>query len=85
MRARLAAGAAVMAVTAAAALVARIAGGPDLGPVDGHDLAPIALDRVSVGDVAPDFALQALDGEIVRLSDYRGSQRVVLVFYRGHW
>ena len=74
-----------MAAVVAGALVVRIWGAPDLGPVDGHDLDPIALDRVSVGDVAPDFALRALDGEIIRLSDYRGSQRVVLVFYRGHW
>jgi peroxiredoxin Q/BCP len=34
----------------------------------------------AVGSLAPDFALSADDGQIVRLSDYRG-QRVVLYFY----
>lgn len=33
---------------------------------------------------APEFALPDHSGEVVRLSDYRGS-KVVLVFYRGHW
>jgi len=33
-----------------------------------------------VGSLAPDFALPADDGQIVRFSDYRG-QRVVLYFY----
>jgi thioredoxin-dependent peroxiredoxin len=34
----------------------------------------------AVGSIAPAFALSADDGQIVRLSDYRG-QRVVLYFY----
>ena len=34
----------------------------------------------AVGSQAPDFALPADDGQVVRLSDYRG-QRVVLYFY----
>ena len=34
----------------------------------------------AVGSMAPDFALPADDGQIVRLSDYRG-QRVVVYFY----
>ncbi len=59
--------------------------GPELGPVDGHDLAPTDLERVSVGDVAPDFSLAALSGDVHTLSDYRGHKNVVLVFYRGHW
>ena len=33
---------------------------------------------------APDFALTAMDGETVRLSDFRG-RKVALIFYRGHW
>lgn len=32
------------------------------------------------GDKAPDFALKDQDGNLVRLSDYRG-KRVVLFFY----
>ena len=56
-----------------------------LGPVDGHDLPPTDLERVQVGDEAPDFTLASLAGPDVTLSDYRGEKDVVLVFYRGHW
>ena len=56
-----------------------------LGPVDGHDLPPTDLERVQVGDEAPDFTLASLAGPNVSLSDYRGEKNVVLVFYRGHW
>lgn len=34
-----------------------------------------------VGDVAPDFELRDQHGQRVRLSSYRGSQAVVLMFY----
>lgn len=57
---------------------------PDLGPADGFDLAPVDSGRVSIGDVAPDFTLDSRTGERITLSDLRG-QRIVLVFYRGHW
>ena len=63
-------------------------GGPEepvLGPVDGHDLPGIELERVAVGMEAPDFSLRALSGDVITLSDYRGNKDVVLVFYRGHW
>ena len=33
--------------------------------------------------MAPDFALTEVDGEPVRLSDYRGIKHVILVFNRG--
>ena len=38
---------------------------------------------VPIGSEAPDFALPAVSGEQVRLSDYRGRKHVVLVFLRG--
>jgi hypothetical protein len=60
-------------------------GQPVLGPVDGHDLPGIELERVAVGMEAPDFSLRALSGDVITLSDYRGNKNVVLVFYRGHW
>ncbi len=85
MHTRLVATLAAIAALVAVTLLVRMVAAPTLGPLDGHDLAPTQLDRVSVGDVAPDFALRSLDGGVVRLSDYRGSHRVVLVFYRGHW
>lgn len=58
---------------------------PALGPKDGRDLPPADLNRVQVGQAAPDFALESMDGSQVTLSDFRGKKRLVLVFYRGHW
>jgi len=54
-------------------------------PTDGANLAPTDLDRVKVGQPAPDFTLEDSDGKNITLSDYRGKKNVVLVFYRGHW
>ncbi len=56
-----------------------------LGPRDGHDLPPTDLDRVKVGDLAPDFSARSLSGDAVTLSDFRGKKNVILVFYRGYW
>ena len=56
-----------------------------LGVVDGHDLPGVDLDRVQVGDPAPDFTLTSLAGPPLTLSSLRGAKNVVLVFYRGHW
>lgn len=45
----------------------------------------IGVARVSgaltVGEPAPDFALPDHTGRLVRLSDFRGKQHVVLAFY----
>lgn len=58
---------------------------PLLGPRDGRELPVAALDRVTVGIAAPDFTLERLGGGTVTLSQFRGKQHVVLVFYRGYW
>jgi len=58
---------------------------PALGPIDGDGLAPTDLERVKVGDVAPDFTLEAEDGTPITLSRVREKKAVVLVFYRGRW
>ena len=63
----------------------RVPAAVQLGPKDGHDLPPTDVDRVAVGDMAPDFSLRALSGDVITLSDLRGGNNVVLVFYRGHW
>jgi cytochrome oxidase Cu insertion factor (SCO1/SenC/PrrC family) len=55
-----------------------------LGPVDGAGLSPYDLNRVTAGDMAPDFRLQDQDGKMHQLSQYRG-KNVVLVMYRGYW
>lgn len=56
-----------------------------LGPKDKAGLRPTDLERVNVGDMAPDFTLENMDGRAISLSDFRGKKNVVLVFYRGHW
>lgn len=56
-----------------------------LGPVDGDGLAPTDLERVKVGDLAPDFTLENENGNPITLSQFRGKSSVILVFYRGHW
>ena len=56
-----------------------------LGPKDGATLAPTDLNRIKVGQPAPDFTLENIDGKQVSLSDFRNKKSVVLVFYRGQW
>jgi cytochrome oxidase Cu insertion factor (SCO1/SenC/PrrC family) len=55
------------------------------GPKDGADLAPTDTARVAIGMAAPDFTLEAFVGAPVTLSEFRGRQNVILVFFRGHW
>jgi cytochrome oxidase Cu insertion factor (SCO1/SenC/PrrC family) len=56
-----------------------------LGPKDIADLPSTDLERVKVGDTAPDFTLENLDGRRITLSDVYRKMNVVLVFYRGQW
>lgn len=56
-----------------------------LGPKDTQTLPPSDLNRVKVGDEAPDFTLEKEAGKTITLSEYRGKKTVVLVFYRGYW
>ncbi|MBI4525270.1 MAG: redoxin domain-containing protein [Deltaproteobacteria bacterium] len=56
-----------------------------LGPKDGAKLPPTDLERVKVGDPAPDFTLENMDEKRISLSDFRGRKNAILVFYRGHW
>jgi cytochrome oxidase Cu insertion factor (SCO1/SenC/PrrC family) len=55
------------------------------GPKDEVKQPATDLDRVKVGQPAPDFTLEDSDGKNISLADYRGKKNVVLVFYRGHW
>ncbi len=36
-----------------------------------------------VGNEAPDFTLPNTDNESITLSDHRGSENVIVIFYRG--
>ena len=56
-----------------------------LGPKDGANLAATEINRIKVGQPAPDFSLEDVDGRVLTLSDFRGKKSVVLVFYRGYW
>ncbi len=38
---------------------------------------------ITPGEIAPDFELPDMQGNLVRLSSYRGSKPVVLAFLRG--
>jgi peroxiredoxin Q/BCP len=39
------------------------------------------MGKVKVGDTAPEFELKDKDGNLVKLSDFRGKQSVVVYFY----
>jgi cytochrome oxidase Cu insertion factor (SCO1/SenC/PrrC family) len=56
-----------------------------LGPKDGADLPPTDLERVKIGDSAPNFTLENMDGRRITLSEAYSKNNVVLVFYRGQW
>ncbi|TXS92883.1 peroxiredoxin [Parahaliea maris] len=44
-------------------------------------LVALPASALDVGDMAPDFTLQASDGKTYTLSDYRGKQAVVLAWF----
>ena len=56
-----------------------------LGPKDGAGLSPTDLNRIKVGQPAPDFSLEDAGGKTIALSEFRDKKTVVLVFYRGYW
>jgi peroxiredoxin len=39
--------------------------------------------KVQINTIAPDFTLEDVQSQTVRLSDYRGDKHVFLVFNRG--
>ena len=40
-------------------------------------------DLITPGELAPDFELEDINGNLIRLSSFRGSKPVVLAFLRG--
>ncbi len=87
----------LVAIVAALVVIERVTdegSGPELvdigeaptnGPVgdDSAGLGPLDGEPPKVGELAPDFALRGLDGEIHRLSDFRG--QVVFVNFWATW
>jgi peroxiredoxin len=43
----------------------------------------MSMPRISLNVAAPDFVLKSFNEKMVRLSDYCGKSKVVLVFNRG--
>jgi peroxiredoxin len=41
--------------------------------------------RLTIGDVAPTFALRTGDGQEIRLTDVLRSRVAIIVFIRGTW
>ena len=46
---------------------------------------PGEVTAVQVGDRAPDFKLPATTGGMLKLSDFRGKQMVLIEFYHADW
>lgn len=46
---------------------------------------PKPVYKLEVGDEAPDFALPATGGDLIRLSEFRGKKHVVLIFFPAAW
>ena len=46
---------------------------------------PVEVAAVQVGDRAPDFRLPATTGGMIKLSDFRGKQMVLIEFYHADW
>jgi len=66
-------------------LVSASIAAPQLGPPNNIKLGPYDLNRVKVGDKAPDFTLEDTNQKRIKLSDFCGKKSVVLIFYRGYW
>ncbi len=43
----------------------------------------MSLNLITPGEIAPDFELEDINGNSIRLSDFRGNKPVVLAFLRG--
>jgi cytochrome oxidase Cu insertion factor (SCO1/SenC/PrrC family) len=58
---------------------------PKLSAVNASELQATDLERIQIGKAVPDFNLESVDGNWVRLSNYQNRKNVILVFYRGYW
>ena len=73
-------------MTAAAVLFALFVAAPHAAPADPFGTTPEAqAGRVQEGDEAPDFNLESLDGQTLRLSELRGEKNALIILFRGAW
>ena len=49
------------------------------------DQSATPFKRIQVGEMAPDFTLRTPDGSSHRLSELRGRNNLILIFFRGTW
>lgn len=68
-------------------IMASVLGGTvsNVSTVNASELQATDLERIQIGKAAPDFNLESVDGNWVKLSSYQNRKNVILVFYRGHW
>ncbi len=74
-------------ILAAIAILLSALSGIDMSPEPSREdnQARAPLERIRVGEVAPDFTLRTPDGSRHRLSELRGRKNLVLIFFRGTW
>ena len=53
--------------------------------VNASEVQATDLERIQIGKAVPDFSLESVDGNWIKLSNYQDRKNVILVFYRGHW
>jgi cytochrome oxidase Cu insertion factor (SCO1/SenC/PrrC family) len=75
----------LLAAPSLAIFLAGAAAFAQLGPKEPATQPATEIERVKVGQAAPDFTLEDSGGKAMSLSELRGKKSVVLVFYRGYW
>jgi cytochrome oxidase Cu insertion factor (SCO1/SenC/PrrC family) len=68
-------------VVLAAASMAAAQPTPTQTPAPAKTAPPAPHTSLKVGQAAPDFTLNATDGNTYKLSDFKGKKNVVLAFY----
>ena len=71
----------ILLITASALCAAT----PKVSAVNASELQATDLERIQIGKAVPDFNLESVDGNWVKLSSYQNRKNVILVFYRGNW
>lgn len=54
-------------------------------PTAAEETAPARVERIAVGQEAPDFTLTSSDGKTYSPSTLRGEKNLLMIFFRGTW